>query len=69
MNDETKTESPFTESVPTVGKRLYGLGRDASYQAARAGIIPVIKVGRRLRALTRVAEQRLAQDPDVTHRA
>lgn len=34
-------------SVPEAGKRL-GLGRNASYDAARRGELPVLKFGRRL---------------------
>jgi hypothetical protein len=56
-------DSPFTEPVPVLGKRLLGLGRHASYEAARAGVIPVIKIGRKLRGLSRVLEARLSKDP------
>jgi hypothetical protein len=55
--------------VPVLGKRLLGLGKDASYAAAKAGLIPTLKVGRKLLGLTRVLEQRLTQDPDVARRA
>jgi len=64
MRKTTQEESPFTESVPALGKRLLGLGREASYQAARTGVIPTIRVGRRLRALSRVLEARLSRDPN-----
>jgi hypothetical protein len=64
MKRPRPTESPFTESVPQLGKRLLGLGREASYEAAKTGIIPTIKVGRRLRGLSRVLEARLSRDPD-----
>jgi excisionase family DNA binding protein len=37
-----------TVSVPEAGRAL-GIGRDASYQAARDGTIRTIKVGRLLR--------------------
>ena len=37
----------LTISVPEAGKRL-GLGRNASYEAARRGEIPVLKFGKRL---------------------
>jgi hypothetical protein len=57
------TEVPFTESVPELGKRLLGLGRQSSYAAARRGEIPTIRVGGKLRGLTRVLEARLARDP------
>jgi hypothetical protein len=56
--------NPVTESVPAIGKRLLGIGRDASYRAARDGTIPVVRIGRRLRALSRVLEARLSRDPD-----
>ena len=38
-----------TLSVPTAGRLYYGLGRNASYSAAKRGDIPVIRVGRMLR--------------------
>ena len=57
-------EPPYTESVPAIGRRVLGLGREASYEAAKTGIIPTIKVGRKLRALSRVLEARLSRDPD-----
>jgi len=59
----TTGEAPFTESVPELGRRLLGLGRQSSYAAARRGEIPTIKVGGKLRGLTRVLEARLARDP------
>jgi hypothetical protein len=62
----TESPPPFTESVPALGKRLLGLGRAASYEAAKSGIIPVVRIGRKLRGLTRVLEQRLSRDPDQT---
>jgi hypothetical protein len=64
MKKTTWDEAPFTESIPALGKRLLGLGREASYAAAKSGIIPTIKVGRRLRGLSRVLEARLSRDPD-----
>jgi len=59
----TATEVPFTESVPALGRRLLGLGRQSSYAAAKRGEIPTIKIGGKLRGLTRVLEARLAHDP------
>jgi hypothetical protein len=40
-----------TMSVPEAGKHYFNLGRNASYDAARRGEIPVIKIGGRLRAI------------------
>ncbi|TFF27531.1 DNA-binding protein [Jiella endophytica] len=37
-----------TISVPDAGSVFYGLGRCASYEAARRGDIPTIKIGGRL---------------------
>ena len=38
-----------TISVPEAGRAFFGLSRDGSYDAARRGEIPTIKVGRKLR--------------------
>jgi hypothetical protein len=43
-------ENPKTLSVPTAGRRYFGLGKNASYAAAARGEMPVIRVGSRLRA-------------------
>jgi excisionase family DNA binding protein len=44
--DQNKAER-LTIDVPTAGERL-GLSRNAAYAAAKAGEIPVIKIGGRL---------------------
>ena len=54
--DETKTMD-----VPKAGKVYFGLGRDASYQAAKSGEIPVIQIGGRLRAVVPAIERMLEQ--------
>jgi excisionase family DNA binding protein len=41
--------SPMTLSVPEAGKRYFDLGRNASYEAARRGELPVLRFGRKLR--------------------
>jgi hypothetical protein len=46
MPDDNK---PLTMTVPEAGKKYYDLSRDASYEAARRGDIPTIRVGRLLR--------------------
>lgn len=59
MNDEG-SPSRAVMTVPEAGKIL-GLGRNASYEAARRGDIPVIKLGKLLRvpvvAFDRMLEQ------------
>jgi hypothetical protein len=42
-------EHPKTLSVPDAGRIYFNLGRNASYDAAHRGDIPVIKIGRLLR--------------------
>jgi excisionase family DNA binding protein len=37
----------MTISVPDAGKRL-GIGRNAAYEAARRGEIPIIRLGKRM---------------------
>lgn len=51
------SEGPHTYSVPEAG-RILGLGKNASYEAARRGEIPVLRFGRKLR-VPRVALERL----------
>ena len=40
---------PKTISVPEAGRVYFGIGRDASYGAARRGDIPVIRIGKLMR--------------------
>ena len=50
-----------TLSVPEAGKRYFDLGRNASYEAARRGELPTIKIGRLLRVSIPALERMLAQ--------
>jgi len=61
---ETKTQqgvAPRTLTVPDAGRIYFGLGRNASYDAAKRGDIPTIKVGRLLRVPIAAMERRLDQ--------
>jgi hypothetical protein len=49
-----------TISVPEAGRRYFNLSRNASYAAVRRGDIPVIRVGRKLRAVPAILDARLA---------
>lgn len=55
-------------SVPSAGQAL-GLGRNASYEAAKRGHLPTIKIGRRLvvpvEALKRMLADALPNDKTV----
>ncbi len=42
-------DEPKTLTVPEAGRRYFDLGRNASYEAARRGEIPTIRIGRLLR--------------------
>jgi hypothetical protein len=42
-------KAPKTISVPEAGKQYFGLAKNASYEAAARGEIPVIRIGGRLR--------------------
>ena len=57
---------PKTISVPAAGRVYFDIGRDASYEAARRGDIPVIKIGRLLRVPVIAMERLLdrAGEPD-----
>ncbi len=50
-------EKPETYSVPEAG-RIVGLGKNASYDAARRGELPVLRFGRILR-VPRAAFERM----------
>ena len=54
----TKPE-PRTMSVPQAGKVYFDLGRDASYEAARRGDIPFIRIGKLLRVPVAAMEKKL----------
>ena len=54
---ELGPEAPDTYSVPEAGRRI-GLGKNASYEAARRGELPTLKFGRKLR-VPRVAFERM----------
>lgn len=45
---DTSVRKPMTYSVPEAGKQA-GLGKNASYEAAKRGEIPTIKFGKLLR--------------------
>jgi excisionase family DNA binding protein len=49
-----------TMSVPEAGRWL-GLGRNASYEAARRGDIPTIKIGRLIRVPVVALERKLEE--------
>jgi len=53
-------EPAWTMSIPAAGRKYFGLGKFASYQAAEEGLIPYVKVGRLKKALPRQIEKRLA---------
>jgi hypothetical protein len=48
-----------TMSVPEAGKIYYDLSRNASYEAARRGEIPTVRVGRLLRVPVAAMERKL----------
>jgi len=49
-----------TISVPEAGRLYFNLSRNASYAAVKRGDIPVIRVGRSLRAVPTILDARLA---------
>ena len=51
--------SQATISVPDAGSVFYGLGRNASYEAAKRGDIPTVEIGGKKRAVVSVIAQRL----------
>jgi excisionase family DNA binding protein len=56
-NNLSRSNKPETYSVPEAG-RILGLGKNASYDAARRGELPALRFGRLLR-VPRAALERL----------
>jgi len=54
-------EQRKTMTVPEAGKEYFDLGRNASYEAARRGEIPTIKIGRLLRVPVVALERKLEE--------
>ena len=52
-------DEPKTLTVPEAGRRYFDLGRNASYEAARRGDIPTIRIGRLLRVPVVAMERKL----------
>jgi hypothetical protein len=50
-----------TMTVPEAGKEYFDLGRNASYEAARRGDIPTIRIGRLLRVPVVALERKLEE--------
>jgi hypothetical protein len=59
-------DPPWTMPIPEFGRKYYGLGRCASYEAAKRGDIPVVRIGGRIMGLPRVAEAQLSGDGAAT---
>jgi len=57
---EGPMDEPKTVSVPEAGRWL-GIGRNASYEAARRGDIPTIRIGRLLRVPVVALERKLEE--------
>src|SRR2546430_273193 len=49
MSDHVTEGEAKTLPVPEAGRKYFGLGRNASYAAAKRGDIPTIQIGRLLR--------------------
>jgi len=52
---------PKTLSVPQAGREYFSLSRNASYEAARRGEIPTIRIGRLLRVPVVALERMLTE--------
>ena len=59
-------EKQYILTIPAAGRKFFGIGKSASYEAARRGQIPTIRIGRRLFVPIAALEAMLA---DPTNRA
>ncbi len=55
------TGQVYTLTIPVAGKKYFGLGRSASYEAARRGEIPTVKIGRKKLASVAAIERKLVE--------
>jgi hypothetical protein len=58
---KAKPDRTKTLSVPEAGRIYFDLGLNASYEAAKRGDIPTIKIGGKIRALVPAIERMLEQ--------
>ncbi|WP_338832320.1 DNA-binding protein [Bradyrhizobium sp. 27S5] len=66
MNEELlKLLSKPTASVPDVGRIVYGLSRNASYDAASRGDIPTIQIGKLKKVPTAMLRAKLGLEAVV----
>jgi hypothetical protein len=61
MTNDDAPRAKRTISVPEAGEEYYGLNRNGSYNAAKRGDIPTIRVGRLLRVPVAAMEAKLEQ--------
>ena len=63
----SENKSLLTISVPVAGERYFALSRNGSYEAAKRGDIPTIRIGKLLRVSVRALERMLEmKDEDAT---
>jgi hypothetical protein len=58
---KAKPDRTKTLSVPEAGRIYFDLGMNASYEAAKRGEIPTIKIGGKYRAVVPAIERMLEQ--------
>jgi hypothetical protein len=61
MKCDTTRDDPKTLSVPEAGWKYFRLGRNASYEAAKRGELPVIEIGARKRVPVIALDRMLAE--------
>jgi len=64
--ERRRRASPLLMTVPEAGRKYFGLGKNASYDAARQGIIPTIKTGKKRQRVPVAACERLHQQARST---
>ena len=58
---KAKSDRTKTLSVPEAGRIYFDLGMNASYEAAKRGDIPTIKIGGKIRALVPAIERMIEE--------
>ena len=59
-NSQAKT-NPYVMTIPAAGRRFFGVGRSAAYEAARRGEIPTVQIGRKKLVPVAAVKRKLAE--------
>lgn len=60
-NAHDNATKQYVMTIPEAGQKYFGIGRSASYEAARRGEIPTMKIGRKHLVPVAAMERKFAE--------